>query len=74
MCRSIKTLRGAEPPATEDEVRAAQAVGYVNAGTVEFLLNGASLGTVSTAPYNLAATITADSPLPPIACSAMPPT
>jgi len=23
MCRSIKTLRGAEPPATEDEVRAA---------------------------------------------------
>ena len=23
MCRSIKTLRGAEPPATEDEMRAA---------------------------------------------------
>lgn len=23
MCRSIKTLRGAEPPATEDDVRAA---------------------------------------------------
>ena len=22
MCRSIKTLRGAEPPATEDEIRA----------------------------------------------------
>ena len=28
MCRSIKTLRGAEPPATEDEVRAA-ALQYV---------------------------------------------
>ena len=23
MCRSIKTLRGQEPPATEDEIRAA---------------------------------------------------
>jgi hypothetical protein len=23
MCRSIKTLRGLEPPATEDEIRAA---------------------------------------------------
>ena len=23
MCRSIKTLRGAEPPATDDEIRAA---------------------------------------------------
>ncbi|MBA4179132.1 MAG: DUF2277 domain-containing protein [Anaerolinea sp.] len=28
MCRSIKTLRGAEPPATEDEVQAA-ALQYV---------------------------------------------
>jgi hypothetical protein len=28
MCRSIKTLRGAEPPATEDEVAAA-ALQYV---------------------------------------------
>ena len=28
MCRSIKTLRGAEPPVTEDEIRAA-ALQYV---------------------------------------------
>ena len=47
MCRSIKTLRGAEPPATDDEIRAAnkRALAYL-----EYRLKAARPLPISAAP------------------------